>query len=142
MLEQEAEKGREKNALSELLDRLQEESAAFATTAEWERARTEMQTDRQARETQTKEAVRLMTMHGAKGLEFDAVFLPGLNEGTIPGPKSIGEENLEAERRLLYVAMTRARRRLWMSYVTGRRGARQYPSRFLKETGLKAEKGQ
>ena len=142
MLEQEAEKGREKNALSELLDRLQEESAAFATAAEWERARTEMQTDRQARETQTKEAVRLMTMHGAKGLEFDAVFLPGLNEGTIPGPKSIGEENLEAERRLLYVAMTRARRRLWMSYVTGRRGARQYPSRFLKETGLKAEKGQ
>ncbi|MBO4872203.1 MAG: ATP-dependent helicase [Lachnospiraceae bacterium] len=137
--EQEAEKGREKGQITELLDRLQEESAPFATAAEWESAREEMKQET-AEDVKTP-AVRLMTMHGAKGLEFDTVFLPGLNEGVIPGPKSISEEDVEAERRLLYVAMTRARRDLKMSFVTKHRGTRLYPSRFLKETGLKAEKG-
>jgi DNA helicase-2/ATP-dependent DNA helicase PcrA len=137
---QEREKGHDPAPVLELLDRLQEESALFATAAEWEEARRGMEEKKPPAENEAP-SLRLLTMHGAKGLEFDAVFLPGLNEGTIPGPKSAGEEDVEAERRLLFVAMTRARRRLWMSYVTKRRGARLYPSRFLKETGLMAEKG-
>ena len=137
--EQETEKGRNGSPVTELLDRLQDESAAFATAAEWEKAREEM---KQEKPEEVKiPSVRLMTMHGAKGLEFDTVYLPGLNEGVIPGPKTVSEEDLEGERRLLYVAMTRARKRLFMSYVTKHRGARLYPSRFLKETGLPAEKG-
>ncbi len=73
------------------------------------------------------EAVTLMTMHGAKGLEFPVVFVAGLEEGIIPH-LAFAEANLEEERRLFYVAMTRAGERLALS--SGRRGC---PSRFLAE---------
>ena len=128
-------------SVSELLDRLQEESALYATAAEWEAAREALKREQESPPKAKRAAVHLMTMHGAKGLEFDAVFLPGLNEGVIPGRKVVKEEEIEAERRLLYVAMTRARKILWMSFVTRHRGSRLYPSRFLKETGLKAQAG-
>ncbi|MBR0172822.1 MAG: ATP-dependent helicase [Lachnospiraceae bacterium] len=68
---------------------------------------------------QDKNGVRLLTMHAAKGLEFDTVFLPSLNEGVIPSVRAGTRDEIEEERRLLYVAMTRARRRLYLSYVTG-----------------------
>ncbi|MCR5179593.1 MAG: ATP-dependent helicase [Lachnospiraceae bacterium] len=75
--------------------------------------------------------VQIMTMHASKGLEFDTVWLPGLNEGTIPSKKIESPAQIEEERRLLYVAMTRARSRLIMSYITGTESANYVPSRYL-----------
>lgn len=73
--------------------------------------------------------VEVLTMHGAKGLEFDQVFLPDLNEGVIPGKRICDRQQLEEERRLLYVAITRARNKLYLSY-TKERGRKR--SRYLE----------
>jgi DNA helicase-2/ATP-dependent DNA helicase PcrA len=85
-----------------------------------------------------QEALQLMTVHAAKGLEFRAVFLAGLEEGLFPHDNSAREEGgLEEERRLMYVAITRARERLYISYAGSRmlNGQTRYPlvSRFLEE---------
>lgn len=83
--------------------------------------------------------VSLMTLHAAKGLEFDVVFLIGLEEGILPHSRSFinGEESLEEERRLLYVGMTRAKNKLFLSYCQERfmhgKVCASVPSRFLKE---------
>jgi DNA helicase-2/ATP-dependent DNA helicase PcrA len=82
--------------------------------------------------------VVLMTLHTAKGLEFDGVFMIGLEDGVFPHLRSLGEPaELEEERRLCYVGITRARRRLYLSHAWSRMlfGSTQYnpPSRFLKE---------
>jgi DNA helicase-2/ATP-dependent DNA helicase PcrA len=92
--------------------------------------------DNQAAEGQ--DAVQLMTIHSAKGLEFHAVFLTGLEEGLFPHENSMTELNgLEEERRLMYVAMTRARRRLYLSMSQTRmlHGQTRYNmrSRFMEE---------
>ena len=82
--------------------------------------------------------VTMMTLHSAKGLEFDNVFIPGMEENIFPSIRSITEDNrLEEERRLMYVGITRARKRLYLSYANERMQYYQYahnaPSRFLKE---------
>jgi DNA helicase-2/ATP-dependent DNA helicase PcrA len=81
--------------------------------------------------------VTLMTLHNAKGLEFDHVFVVGMEEGTFPHARSLDEQNLEEERRLCYVGITRARATLTLSYAKLRSnwGEREYqmPSRFLSE---------
>jgi DNA helicase-2/ATP-dependent DNA helicase PcrA len=88
--------------------------------------------------------VALMTLHNAKGLEFDHVLVVGMEEGTFPHARSLDEHNLEEERRLAYVGITRAKRSLTLSYAKLRSnwGEREYqmPSRFLAEIpeGLKA----
>jgi DNA helicase II / ATP-dependent DNA helicase PcrA len=85
----------------------------------------------------TEELITLMTLHNAKGLEFEAVFMIGCEEGVFPHSRSIEEGNLEEERRLCYVGATRAKRHLSMSFARQRTlyGARGYnlPSRFLSE---------
>ena len=84
-----------------------------------------------------KNAVCIMTIHAAKGLEFDTVFLPAWEEGVFPNEKSIDEGGLEEERRLAYVAITRARKRAVILNAMTRMvfGSRQYnsPSRFITE---------
>jgi DNA helicase-2/ATP-dependent DNA helicase PcrA len=85
-----------------------------------------------------REALQLMTVHAAKGLEFKAVFISGLEEGLCPHEQSLYENNgLEEERRLMYVAVTRARQRLYLSHAQSRmlHGQVRYgiPSRFLDE---------
>jgi DNA helicase-2/ATP-dependent DNA helicase PcrA len=85
-----------------------------------------------------QDAVQLMTVHAAKGLEFDAVFITGLEEGLFPHENSILEQSgLEEERRLMYVAITRARERLYFSLAQSRmlHGQTRYAmrSRFLSE---------
>jgi DNA helicase-2/ATP-dependent DNA helicase PcrA len=81
--------------------------------------------------------VTLMTLHNAKGLEFRAVFMIGMEEGIFPHARSIEEQGLEEERRLAYVGMTRAKERLVLTHASGRSlyGSRSYnlPSRFLDE---------
>jgi DNA helicase-2/ATP-dependent DNA helicase PcrA len=104
--------------------------AAFLTHAALESG------DNQAQAGQ--DAVQLMTVHSAKGLEFDAVFVTGLEEGLFPSERSMSDyEGLEEERRLMYVAITRARKRLYLSYSQTRllHGQTRYNirSRFFDE---------
>ena len=85
-----------------------------------------------------QDAVQLMTVHAAKGLEFDAVFITGLEQGLFPHENSEAErDGLEEERRLMYVAITRARQRLYLTHAQTRllHGQTRYclPSRFLDE---------
>lgn len=80
-----------------------------------------------------KEGVNLMTMHAAKGLEFDTVFVIEANEGSCPYKKATTDEEIEEERRLFYVAMTRAKRKLVISYVKEKNGKDLLPSRFVSE---------
>jgi DNA helicase II / ATP-dependent DNA helicase PcrA len=85
-----------------------------------------------------REALQLMTVHAAKGLEFQAVFIGGVEEGLFPHEQSQNENNgVEEERRLMYVAVTRARQRLYLSHAQSRmlHGQVRYgiPSRFLDE---------
>ena len=72
-----------------------------------------------------------MTIHAFKGLEFDIVFLPDLNEGLLPHKKSDFPELIPEERRLLYVGMTRAARKLILSYVLDYHNKKATRSRFL-----------
>ena len=81
--------------------------------------------------------ITLMTLHNAKGLEYDAVFIIGCEEGVFPHSRSVEEGNLEEERRLAYVGVTRARKRLYMTCARRRMihgaGGWNLPSRFLRE---------
>lgn len=82
--------------------------------------------------------ITLMTLHSAKGLEFDYVFIPGMEDGIFPSSRSMEEDSrLEEERRLMYVGITRARKRLYLTRASERMLYNQYshnpPSRFLEE---------
>ncbi len=84
--------------------------------------------------------ISILTMHASKGLEFDIVFLPSLEEGVFPSDRTLnegGEKGLEEERRLAYVAMTRARKKLYISYAISRllygKWQNNPPSRFVRE---------
>jgi DNA helicase-2/ATP-dependent DNA helicase PcrA len=94
--------------------------------------------DQMNKQNRDKHAVSLMTLHAAKGLEFDLVILPGIEESIIPTTRSLNSNNaLEEERRLFYVGITRAREHLIMSYTKHRYSygqmVDQIPSRFLRE---------
>jgi len=91
-------------------------------------------------ESTADDKVNLMTLHGAKGLEFETVFLPGWEEGLFPHQRALDESGtggLEEERRLAYVGLTRARRRAIVSFAANRRVSGQWqsaiPSRFVDE---------
>ena len=88
----------------------------------------------------TDDAIRIMTLHSAKGLEFDYIFLPGWEEGIFPHSRALaenGDRGLEEERRLAYVGLTRARHGVYISYTMQRRFYHSWqtnvPSRFIKE---------
>lgn len=86
-------------------------------------------------------AVVLTTMHGAKGLEFEAVFIASVIEGIIPHEKSKTADEIEEERRLLYVGVTRAKRLLFLSTVDKRYESKAFKSQFLTEIQCKSQKG-
>lgn len=120
----------------EVLDEIQETAKECTGLAEWlafvesygERLE-EMQKEQQT----PVEGVHLMTMHGSKGLEFDVVFIPTVNEDVSPYRKAIQAGGVEEERRMFYVAMTRAKRHLHMSFVKERFNKTVEISRFLQE---------
>ena len=116
-----------------MLDEVQELSKSCRTIPEW---LDHVENQGKVREKSSRtpgEGVSLLTMHGAKGLEFDTVFIIRGNEGVIPHKKAKMEEEIEEERRLFYVAMTRARERLFVSYVREKNGKDASPSRFVGE---------
>lgn len=121
--------------LREILEEIQERTGRFQTLEEWlahvEECKRTIQIQR--RQNDGQEGIACLTMHGAKGLEYDVVFLIESNEGVIPYKKAKTDEELEEERRLFYVAMTRAKKKLIISYVKERNGKSKSPSRFVDE---------
>lgn len=121
----------------EIYDNIEESAKPFKTYGAWfeyidsytEKIRLR-QTDQNKIQ---QEGVVLSTMHSAKGLEYEAVFLIDVNEGIIPYQKAVLDEDIEEERRMFYVAMTRAKRFLDIYYVKERNGKDLDPSRFIQE---------
>ena len=125
--------------LSEILDRLTESTKGINSLEEWE-AYIEDYTaklEEQARKAeQEREGVLISTLHGVKGLEYDQVYILNVNEGSMPYRKAVLEPAIEEERRLFYVGMTRARKKLALCYVRQQYEKKREPSRFLKEAGV------
>ncbi len=117
-----------------VLGRLQELAGRSADIGQWNaHLEAGKQTGKSGRASEkSREAVFVLTCHGAKGLEFDHVILPDLNEGSIPHKKAVTEQEIEEERRILYVGMTRARERLSLFYRTGTKEEPEIKSRFLQ----------
>lgn len=122
--------------LFEVLAELEEAARPFATLKEWfvhvEEYTNALKAREKAKE-ENRDGIRLMTMHAAKGLEFDTVFIIEANEGQVPYKKALAENGIEEERRLFYVAMTRAKELLKIIYVKNKNGKETSPSRFVDE---------
>lgn len=122
--------------LYEVADQLLESASSYRTMDAWDAHRKEYgeQLKAQARNRgQDMDCVSLMTMHSAKGLEFPIVYILDANERITPYHKAVLEADLEEERRMFYVAMTRAKDRLHVCYVKSRYGKPQQRSRFIDE---------
>lgn len=136
-LEEYAQKRRIKlEDLQETMHELEERAKLFKSFEEWfehiEEYSNELKRQSENRE-ENPDAIVFMTMHGAKGLEFDTVFIIGANEDICPYKKAETKEEIEEERRMFYVAMTRAKNRLIISYTKERNGKRMEQSRFVSE---------
>ncbi len=122
--------------LLEILDQLQESAANFPAFDLWFRHMKEYGEELK-NQVQSKEArpagVALMTMHSSKGLEYRIVYILDANEGVTPHHKAVLPADMEEERRMFYVAMTRARERLHINYVRERYNKKQEVSRFVLE---------
>ena len=126
--------------LFETADRLAESAAEFATFVEWKehaaRYEEELKKQNQEEREETKDRVTLSTMHSAKGLEYPVVFVVDANEGIVPHHKAGLPADIEEERRLFYVALTRAKDRLHVAAVKERYHRKTDVSRFVEEAGL------
>ena len=126
----------------EILDELQEASKGFKDFEEWfeyirsygEELKKQSEKSRQSDNGQPEDAVMLMTMHGSKGLEFECVFLPDVNEGITPYNKAVLTEDIEEERRMFYVGMTRAKKYLHLYAVKQINHKDADISRFISES--------
>ena len=126
--------------LFETADKLAESAAEFATFVEWKehaaRYEEELKKQNQEEREETKDRVTLSTMHSAKGLEYPVVFVVDANEGIVPHHKAGLPADIEEERRLFYVALTRAKDRLHVAAVKERYLRKTDVSRFVEEAGL------
>lgn len=86
-----------------------------------------------AKKSQNTEAISIATLHGSKGLEYDIVYIMDINEGVIPYKKAVLDADIEEERRMLYVGMTRAKNKLTLTYASNLNNKSCEPSRFLTE---------
>lgn len=118
----------------ELLDWLCADAANYGTVTEWMEAQdsyTKMMMERGRQNAPLKHEISLMTVHASKGLEFDRVYIPDCNEKVFPHGNMPEEKACEEERRIFYVAMTRAKENLELLYLTGTKERPRLPSRFL-----------
>lgn len=132
------EHGRDASRELEELEELQQLAKGFETLKEWlehiESYDAVMQESiRQESSMGQIDAVNIVTMHASKGLEWKIVILPDVNEGVVPHKKAVTDAELEEERRMFYVAMTRAKERLFIFYVHEKEAGNLLPSRFLDE---------
>lgn len=123
VLDEMQEMARDKKSIAEFLSFVEN----YGDTLE------EMRQEQKKQQVKEEPGVSLMTMHASKGLEFPVVFVPTLNEDIVPYRKAVQEGNLEEERRMLYVAMTRAKTYLHLSFVKERFHKEAEPSPFLYE---------
>ena len=126
--------------LMDVMAELEERSKNFKSYDEWEihiAKYTQELEEQQAKARKIKgereNKVQLMTIHSAKGLEFEDVFVIHANEGEIPHQKAEKKDEIEEERRLFYVALTRAKNNLCITYITQKNGNSIKPSRFVEE---------
>lgn len=126
--------------LMDVMAELEERSKNFKSYDEWKihiAKYTQELEEQQAKARKIKgereNKVQLMTIHSAKGLEFEDVFVIHANEGEIPHQKAEKKDEIEEERRLFYVALTRAKNNLCISYITQKNGNSIKPSRFVEE---------
>lgn len=110
------------------LQQMKDEIARYEETMQQLQDQKKQEKDRPRQ--QTDQALVLLTMHAAKGLEFQTVYLPDCQEGKIPSAKAVTQEEIEEERRMFYVAMTRAKQNLYLMACKGKTG-KNAPSRFL-----------
>ena len=122
--------------LLETADQIQESAAGSKTMETWfahmEEYREKLREQARAQKSAPR-GVSLMTMHSSKGLEFKIVYILDANEGITPHGKAVLDPDVEEERRMFYVAMTRAKERLHVCYVRERYGKKQERSRFIDE---------
>ena len=122
--------------LFQVLDALQESGADFGDCEAWFAhmdAYKEQLLKQRERQEEQAQGVNLMTMHSSKGLEFQVVYILDANEGTTPHRKAVLDAEMEEERRMFYVAMTRAKERLHIFYAKERCHKKQTVSRFVQE---------
>lgn len=123
--------------LYDILDEIQESSRGFNSFEEWftymDEYKEELKRQAQNNRNKQSQGVNIMTMHGSKGLEFDTVFLVDANEDVIPHKKAVLPEDIEEERRLFYVAMTRAKEQIYIFSPKQRYNKDMKPSRFIEE---------
>ena len=125
--------------LMETLNRIHESARGMKTLEEWMAYMDEYtrKLEEQAKKQDVKrEGVVISTLHAVKGLEYDNVYIMNVNEGSMPYRKAVLEAHLEEERRLFYVGMTRAKKKLCLYYVRQQYEKEREPSRFLEEAGL------
>ncbi len=125
--------------LLETLDEIQESTKAYRQSEDWMQFTIDY-TEKLMREQQQKQPdedrISILTLHASKGLEYDLVMIPDVNEGLIPYKKAVLEAELEEERRMMYVGMTRTKKELYLSYVATMRNQSIGPSLFLTELGI------
>jgi DNA helicase-2/ATP-dependent DNA helicase PcrA len=128
--------------LLDILDELQESARSFKTCPDWfaymEEYKEEMKRLAASQKEHNRDSVTVATMHSSKGLEFDAVFITDANEGITPHKKAVLGPDIEEERRLFYVAMTRAKEYLYIYSAKERYNKVLQQSRFIEE--LSAQK--
>ncbi|MDO5146284.1 MAG: ATP-dependent helicase [Eubacteriales bacterium] len=126
--------------LMEILNQIQESAKEYHTLEEWldyiEEYGRELERQLEAGRRTDRGGITLTTMHSAKGLEYDVVFIMDMNEGITPHKKAVKETDLEEERRLMYVAVTRARTYLFLCSVKEMYQKEAKPSRYLSELKL------
>ena len=129
--------------LLETVTELQESARDFDTFEEWfqymDDYRKELEHQKEIREKRSVDGVMLATMHSSKGLEYEVVILPDVNEGITPYKRAVSSEELEEERRMYYVAMTRAKQYLHVFSVVRLHGKEMELSRFVGEMVLSKE---
>lgn len=121
-------------SLYEVLEDIEDSAIQYSSLEEWETALKEMSNQiKSATSKKQIDMLTLTTMHGAKGLEFDTVFIIDVLDGIIPYHKSESMQEIEEERRLLYVGMTRAKKQLFIYLPEERHGKSIAPSPFINE---------